>query len=329
MKKIQLIAAVAGLIVVTMQSCSKEKEGCVDSLACNFDSEAEADDGSCTYALTWYQDLDGDGLGNPHSTTTDCTQPAGYVDNSGDGADIVVSATQRAVVTYVGATWCPPCGAYGDPTKKYMESTHGSNVVILNVQSGDAISSSSEFGPKFGGVFNTFVSNNGIPHAFYSAANYSMTHRGFYTSASSNNSAADNDINSIKASTLEVGVAASATISGNTVTVKTLSKFYTAAGQHYIGVYLLEDGVMATQKSSIAPDAITDHNNVVRTAAYTGNTLGIESMGTSFTLNQQVAGSYTIPVSTGWNKSKLQVAVVVWKSNIADGISNAIIVNVN
>lgn len=327
MKRIQTILAATFLIAVTMQSCSKKEEGCTDIDACNFDADAEENDGSCTYPVTWYQDQDGDGLGNPGASITSCDQPAGYIDNSGDAADLLVSATQRATVTYVGATWCGPCGAYGDPTKIYMENTHGEDVIILNVQSGDAISSSGEFGPGFGSVFQSFVSSTSIPHAYWSGANFTMVDRGFYTSASSNNSAADADINAITAGSPKVGVTAQASLSAGTITVHTLAKFYAALGPHYIGVYVLEDGVMATQTISSAPSAVTSHENVLRSAAFTGNALGVESMGTSFLVNELVEGTYTIPVG-GWNTSNLEVAVVIWEANSADGISNAIVVPV-
>lgn len=38
--------------------------------------------------MTWYQDLDGDGFGNPSVTQTGCSQPAGYVSNSLDCNDL-------------------------------------------------------------------------------------------------------------------------------------------------------------------------------------------------------------------------------------------------
>jgi len=327
MKKILMVIALVGTSAIVLQSCSKQK-GCNDEKACNFDSAAEEDDGSCTYGTNWYQDADGDGLGNPDVMAENCTQPDGYVDNDNDGFDVVIRNKQRATITYVGATWCPPCGNNGDPAKVYMEDTHGSDVVLLSVQSGDAISSSSAFGPGFGSAFQTFVGSTGIPHVYFSGFNFSMVHRGFYSSASSNNSAADTDINNVLAQTAEVGVAAKATKSGSTITVKTAAKFYTAnSTEHHIGVYLLEDGVMEQQSG---PGTITEHNNIIRGAAYTGNALGIESMGASFTASQTVSGTYTITIpSAVVNNSNLEVAVVVWEGTTADKISNSVKVSVN
>lgn len=46
------------------------------------------DDVSCT-EIIWYQDADGDGLGNPDVSFEDCDQPTGYVDNSNDSDDTV------------------------------------------------------------------------------------------------------------------------------------------------------------------------------------------------------------------------------------------------
>jgi hypothetical protein len=253
-------------------------------------------------------------------------------DNDDDSSvNLEVVKRQRATVTYVGATWCPPCGAYGDPTKEHMESTFGSDVVILNVQSGDDISSSGEFGPTFGNAFQSFVGSGGIPHAYWSSANVAMDHRGFYADNNANATAADANINAILSDdNVSVGVAASATSSGDSaLIINTKTKFYSALGEHYIGVYLLEDGVMANQSISGSPDAITAHNNVIRYSAFEGNSLGAQSIGTSFTADQEVTGSYTIPLWSGWNISNLQVAVVIWSSTNADGISNSIIVDVN
>ena len=43
---------------------SNTNEGCTDPTACNYDAEANADDGSCEYGQTYYLDSDGDGYGS-------------------------------------------------------------------------------------------------------------------------------------------------------------------------------------------------------------------------------------------------------------------------
>ena len=334
MKKLLPLLLIPFLV---FSSCKKDKLGCTEPTACNYDENANKNDGTCISATTWYQDLDGDTLGNPYEILIACTQPSGYVSNNADTSgtfDLLVVKKQRATVTYVGATWCPPCGAYGDPTKEHMESTFGNDVVILNVQYEDAISSAGEFGPPFGGVFQQFVNTNGIPHIYFSGANIALTdstnHRGFSSSNSYNASAADANINAILSDfDVSVGVAASAVITGSTVTVETLTKFYSNQAVHYIGVYLLEDGVMASQSISGSDNAITAHNNVIRTSAYDGNTLGAQSIGASFTANEEVSGTYSISVKDGWNVENLQAAVVIWNSTNPDGISNSVIVDVN
>ena len=61
--------------------------GCMDNSACNYNAAANSDDGSCTYATTWYADADGDGLGDAADSQSSCTQPAGYVADSSDNCD--------------------------------------------------------------------------------------------------------------------------------------------------------------------------------------------------------------------------------------------------
>ncbi|MGB0887947.1 MAG: Omp28-related outer membrane protein [Vicingaceae bacterium] len=365
MKKLHLIIVLAGGLLTTMQSCSKEEiKGCTDAEACNFNPEANLENGSCTYATEWYKDLNGDGYGNPYASILDCNQPhgyttarcnpltffqdldgdglgnpevsriecdsiEGYVSNSDDKIDLIPDFTQRAIMTYQGATWCGPCGANGDPTKEHLETNFGTNIIILNCQSGDAISSSSSFGNQFGDMFaNSFSPAIGsIPHAYMSAANHAMTEAGF----SSSSTQFDNEVNTILATAAKVGIAANVSLASGVVTVNTSVRFVSASGQHYLGVYLLEDGVMEDQVISGSPNAVTAHNNVLRAASSTAvGALGIESMGTTFAADEIVDETYTITVpSTVVNSANLQVAVVVWDGPTADKISNAIILDVD
>ena len=67
------------------QICDElEIPGCTDSSACNFEIEATDDDESCYYTSTWYEDIDGDGLGDAEFTAESCDQPEGFVSNDTD-----------------------------------------------------------------------------------------------------------------------------------------------------------------------------------------------------------------------------------------------------
>jgi len=365
MKKVQLLLVLAASLLMTMQSCSKdESEGCIDAEACNFNPEAELADGSCIYASDWFLDLDGDGFGNSTLIISDCSQPVGYtkgmcqlqtfwadadndglgdpnnstlacdsvegyVSNDADYIDEVPPLTQKAVMVYQGATWCGPCGAFGDPTKEHIEQAYGSDVIILNCQSGDEISEATAFGPIFGGQFSTFYDPviSGIPHCYFSAANYSMTEHGF----SSSSTQFDGIVDQVLATTARVGILAIASLEAGVVTIHTSTKFASAAGEHYIGVYLLEDGVMEEQTIDGSPIAVTAHNNVLRGASSSASgSLGIESIGTTFVGDQIVENTYTITVPlTVRDISNLQIGVIVWDGSAADKISNGILIDVN
>jgi hypothetical protein len=77
---------------------------------------------------------------------------------------------------------------------------------------------------------------------------------------------------------------------GNRINVFTLSKFYVALGDYYIGVYLLEDGDMAVQQNSLTGPNIISHENVICTIAINEYRLGVQSMGSYFIANQVVSG---------------------------------------
>jgi len=51
------------------------------------DCDGSTDEGDASDALTWYADADGDGYGDPHSTTSACELPEGYTTDTSDCDD--------------------------------------------------------------------------------------------------------------------------------------------------------------------------------------------------------------------------------------------------
>ncbi len=67
-------------------------------ISCNKDDD-------CT-PTTWYEDADGDGLGNPDVSTSNCDQPTGYVSNADDDDDTTVTTTECDNLTGIEQLVC-------------------------------------------------------------------------------------------------------------------------------------------------------------------------------------------------------------------------------
>ena len=64
-----------------------EVVGCTDNTACNYDfSATDTNNDLCTYPVTWYFDLDGDGLGDDSAVGAqiNCSPIEGFVSNNDD-----------------------------------------------------------------------------------------------------------------------------------------------------------------------------------------------------------------------------------------------------
>ena len=106
---------------------------------------------------------------------------------------------------------------------------------------------------------------------------------------------------------------------GTNMKVETLTKFFSAAaGEYYLSVYILEDGI---DGSSSAPQGYVQaggtyshpnddykHDFVIRASSMNNNVMG-EKIATSPTKDQEISKSYTIPLDASW-KDVYAVAVL-------------------
>lgn len=98
-------------------------------VACDNDDEDD-----CT-SITWYQDLDGDGLGNPNESQVACDQPLGYVNNADDTMDCVTS------------TWYQDSDGdgLGNPDESQEACEQPAGFVADNTDSNDALNNNCTF----------------------------------------------------------------------------------------------------------------------------------------------------------------------------------------
>lgn len=330
--RIKIYFTLLAVLMVGFTACKKES-GCTDPKACNFNPNAVEEDGSCVMPTTWYPDNDGDGFADSHHSITDCSQPVGYVEHfyntsgggggtatGGGGGSLAVQQVQRAVLPYVGATWCPPCGANGEETKNHIDDTWTKDqAIVISSQSGDAISPDS--GPMceaFGNEFMSAYSQNGIPHMFVSGGGVEDH---FYPSPG----AADGFITQITGLDPTVGVAVIGSSDGSEITVTAKAEFYGASStEHHMSILILEDEVIADQSVS-GQGTVADmpHNHIIRGSADESNIRGV-SLGASFTDGQEVTKTFTIPVGSAWGEN-LRVIALVWEGselNISNGCSS-------
>ncbi|WP_420552089.1 DUF6443 domain-containing protein [Tenacibaculum aiptasiae] len=84
---------------------------------------------SIQQSSVWYADTDGDGYGNPSSTTNACSKPSGYVSNSSDYNDSTANITNIAPQTfYLDAD----NDGFGDPNNSVYYSVKPSGYVTNN-----------------------------------------------------------------------------------------------------------------------------------------------------------------------------------------------------
>ena len=335
--KYRLLLLSVAFLAFGIQSC-KKKEGCTDPNACNYNPDAVVEDGSCIDPETWYPDYDGDGRADSYEHVKDCNQPEGYVADyfvgagggnggggNGGGGALTVDPTQRAIVPYVGATWCPPCGEFGENTKNHIKSNFTiDQAIILSSQQGDAISSAStSICENFGEQFQTSVGSTGIPHMYISG---NTVWEDFYP----NEGTVENHINTIIGMDAVVGVAAQATldVDNNVINITAAAQFFTATtGAHSMSVLVVEDEVVADQSHS-TEGTVADmpHDAVIRSSADDSSIRGVP-IGTAFTENQIIQKTFEIELGSGWDTDKLRVVALVWEGNelqIANGVSTVV-----
>jgi len=91
---------------------------------------------------TWFQDQDGDGLGDPDERLVDCTQPPGYVDNDDDPCDngLIGWSDMETLFYDIGCTGCHGINATGGLDLSTFEGiSAGGNICGQEILTGNTL----------------------------------------------------------------------------------------------------------------------------------------------------------------------------------------------
>ena len=242
-----------------------------------------------------------------------CTDPMSlnYDPDAGkdDGSCVSVSAQHKALLTDITATWCGPCGSWGAPEFNAAVEANHDNAVPM------ALHASSSGDPMYNQT--AYAIANGMGFGGYPTLSVDL--EGDYWNAASLTSA----IQAVNASPTVGGSVASMRVNGGTLEIDAMASFFeTTTGEFYLGVYIMENGIIYDQAGTTETNDVHDH--VLRGSATTGAWGEMISSG-EVNSGDSFKKSYSVTADPSWNTDELYVATILWRKSGADYI----VVNAN
>lgn len=231
-----------------------------------------------------------------------------------------------AVIGKITANWCPPCGGWGWNLNDEMLTNHSGNAVGMSMYSSTRQDGGNEhFQNQAAYDLASKITLNGYPSFSVNLMDLSQQNtnpNNTINTAGIKSDAADS-ITKFAAANVVASTGMTYSIVGNTVTVKTKTKFWEAAnGTYKVAVYLIEDGAMAQQAGKTGT---VSHHNVLR-GSMSASTWG-EQIATgaiakddefdktfTFDLTSSITPNYADQPST-WDKTILVPFAVIYKVN--------------
>ena len=220
-------------------------------------------------------------------------------------AKLVPSAAQRGFAVNYTATWCGPCGDWGAPLIHTYADGAPNGAIITSHASGD---------PMTNNLMASFsadrTTDGGVP-SFWVGNTKTQSDGEMTTLMASGDAAA--------------GVDYSFTISGNTMTIITKTKFFGSfVGDAYLSVLVLEDGIDGSSSAgnykqngttNSYPNDDYHHDYVLRESSVSGNAYG-EMISAAPASGSEVDKTYTITLDASW--SNPYPIAIIWDYKSGD-----------
>ena len=229
-----------------------------------------------------------------------CTDPNSLSYNpeakKDDGSCTTPTALKKALIFKKTATWCPYCGDWGNTYSNDITSSFPNCQVI-------ALHGDMTMESTVGDAIMDALPSAGWPHFYSGAEDYTPQYN--YSSV----------INTELAEAVEVSMAMEKSTNGSTINVKVQSQWLgSTSGEYFLAVYVLEDGIVATQQIDGSPaDPNFVHDHVLR-----GEASGA-AFGKAITINGEgYLEEFDIALGSSMVPANCYPVAVMWKRNGAN-----------
>ncbi len=211
-----------------------------------------------------------------------------------------VAQVQKSVITKRTATWCPYCGTWGWELFEGLIEDNSEKAVLIAAHFGGSqleTTTSAEYLANLGGAGQPrFFLNNELQSA--SASTIDDTRAAIKQQV---------DANYLLEPVANSGSYSS--FDGTTLNIQTRTVFFQEAqGEYYLGVYLIEDGVLNSQAGQSGE---VMHHYVMRDAA-TDNTFGVLLGSGTISANTEFTHNFSADIS-GYVPENLDVVTIIWR----------------
>lgn len=234
--------------------------------------------------------------------------------NNGGGNQVNVTQVQNALIVEPTATWCGPCGTYGRPATELAIEGNSKAVAIYAHLKAPASDYPSQLGQDLAviyGAANATGTSYSIPKI---AVGNNIT--GAYTDLNYTANILKGWINTLTAKTSNANTKIEASISGNTLNVKTNTKFF-ADGQdsftYKIAIYVTEDNIAGRQYMTASGSYQNITHNHVSRLCLSSTVVGDELVSGKPSNGQVISKDFSGSIDAAWKKENLTVIAVIWR----------------
>lgn len=210
-----------------------------------------------------------------------------------------VEEIQRTLLTKISATWCPPCGTWGWTMFDGLVEDNSDKAVLMAAHYSGLLKTDEAYD-----IFTNFGAFS-QPRFFVNSTDVNVT--------SSNTSNKRTEVMQLVTdaymSAPIANVGFNPTFANSLISVNAKVKFFQAAeGEFYLGIYLIEDGVVEFQQS-IGNDAV--HKKVLR-SGFSDDTFGQQITNGTISAGSEFDLPFTLQISeiAGYD---YEIAGIIWE----------------